>query len=561
MNFRLLLDYLTPHRSVLATIVALLLAGAATALAQPWLAGEVTAQLIASPGTGAGLYGLLGIWLALIVTRAVLGFATQYLIGTTGENVTAELRSRLFQHLQAMPLAYHQRHASGQSLALLSNDAEQISRFVTNTMVQLLPLGFTFLGALAMMLFIDPAMAGLIALFLPVLVLCMKLVGRRLRPLAQGWVEAYAALMAFVSENLALQPAVKSFDRGAREQARFGAHNDEVLSLSRRRILAQSMLSPAVGLLASSGVLLLLWLGSLRIASGNLQPAELVSLLLYALLLVQPLRGLASVYGTVQVTRGAAERIIDFLGQQPEPGDHGKGNLTITRGDIHFRSVGFRYDNGGPVLENFDLSINGGECVAITGPNGAGKSTLALLLLRLADPASGAIDIDGTDLRTVRLGSLRRQIGLVAQHTLLANASIADNIAYGRPGASRRDIVRAARLAQAHEFVTGLPEGYDTVIGEQGLRLSGGQRQRIALARALLPDPPILVLDEATSMFDPRGEADFIEGFRRGKHNRTVLLITHRPASLALADRVVELGAPVHDRRMALVRPRKGGAE
>lgn len=561
MNFRLLLTYLTPHRSVLAAIVALLLASAATALAQPWLAGKVTAELIAAPGAGTALYGLLGIWLALIVARAALGFATQYLIGSTGEQVTSELRARLFQHLQAMPLTFHQRHASGQSLALLSHDAEQISRFVTSTLVQLLPLAFTFFGALVMMLLLDPAMAGLIGLFIPVLVLCMKLVGRRIRPLAQGWVEAYAALMAFVSENLTMQPAVKAFDRAAEEKTRFGAHNDAVLSLSRRRILAQSMLSPAVGLLASSGVLLLLWLGSLRIASGSLQAAELVSLLLYALLLVQPLRGLASVYGTVQVTRGAAGRIIDFLGQQPEPEDHGKRDLKITRGDIHFRNVGFHYDNGNAVLEHFDLTVNGGECVAVTGPNGAGKSTLALLLLRLADPTSGAIDIDGADLRTVTLASLRRQIGLVAQHTLLANASIADNIAYGRPGASFEDIERAARLAQAHTFISGLPEGYETVIGEQGLRLSGGQRQRIALARALLLDPPILVLDEATSMFDPQGEADFIEAFRRGKQHRTVLLITHRPASLALADRVVELGAPAQGRRMALVRPRTGGAE
>jgi len=561
MNFRLLLSYVTPHRPVLLAIIALLVTGAAAGLAQPWLAGRVTAILIAQDVVTTALQNLLLLWLGLIVVRALLGFATQYLIGTTGETMTAELRNRLFQHLQVMPLAYHQQHASGQLLALLSNDAEQVSRFVTNTLVQLLPLAFTFLGALAMMLLIDPAMAGIIVLFLPILVLCMKLLGRRIRPLAQGWVDAYAELVAFVSENLAMQPAVKSFDRAQDEREGFSSHNERVLSLSHRRILAQSMLSPAVGLLASAGVLLLLWLASQRIVTGNLQAADLVSLLLYALLLVQPLRGLASVYGSVQVARGAAERIIDFFNQQPEPDDTGKQALSIAHGNIHFRNVSYHYPRGEAVLQDVDLAIAGGETVAITGPNGAGKSTIALLLLRLDDPTKGAIYIDGTDLRTVTMGSVRRQVGLVAQHTLLANGTIADNIAYGRPNASRESIERAARAAQAHEFISQLPLGYDSTIGEQGLRLSGGQRQRIALARALLLDPPILVLDEATSMFDPQGEADFIRDFRRNSGDRTVVLITHRPASLALADRVLELGVPGEHRRVSLVRPGRGAAE
>jgi ATP-binding cassette subfamily B protein len=288
-------------------------------------------------------------------------------------------------------------------------------------------------------------------------------------------------------------------------------------------------------------LLLLLWLGSDRIATGDLAAAELVSLLLYAMLLSQPLKGLANVYGQVQRTRGAAERIIEFLNEQPEPDDAGTPALPAAKGEIRFEQVRFHYPGGKPVLAGLNLHIDAGETVAITGPNGAGKSTIAHLLMRLTDPDSGHILIDGTDIASVSLTSLRGQIGLVAQHTLLVNGTVAENIAYGQPLVEQAEIEQAARAAHAHDFITQLPKGYETVIGEQGLRLSGGQRQRISLARTLLINPPILILDEATSMFDPAGEEGFIAECRELLGGKTVILITHRPASLALADRVLEL--------------------
>ncbi|RLA44041.1 MAG: ABC transporter ATP-binding protein [Gammaproteobacteria bacterium] len=544
MKFSMLLQYITPHRKVLLGVVALLLAGSAVTLAQPWLAGQLTAVILAEKSsTTWSMQNILLLWLVLIIIRSVLGFLTQYSIGSTGEIMTARLRSRLHQHLQALPLGYYQRRRSGDVLALLSNDAAIISGFVTDTLVQLLPLLLTFTGAFAMMALTDPFIAMLAVLLLPFYFLLMKLIGRRIRPVSRAWIDAYSDLITFIDENLGMLPAVKAFTRERHEKQRFETRNAALLGFSRQQLFIQALLSPAVGLMAGLGLLLLLWLGTARMTNGELTAADLVSLMLYAMLLTQPLRSLANVYGQVQQTRGAAERIIEFLSEQPEPEDDGKPALPPTTGDIRFEQVHFHYPGGKPVLRGLDLHIAAGETVAITGPNGVGKSTIAHLLMRLADPDSGRIFIDGRDIAEVSLASLRGQIGLVAQHTLLVNGTVAENIAYGQPLVEQAQIERAARAAHAHEFITQLPKGYDTVIGDQGLRLSGGQRQRVSLARTLLVDPPILILDEATSMFDPAGEAGFIAECRDLLGGKTVILITHRPASLGLADRVLELGS------------------
>lgn len=541
MNFRRLLPYLTPHRRTLLAVVILLLANSAAALLQPWLAGRLTQDLLQDSSNLAALHGWLALWAVLIVCRGILGFATQYTLGNTGEQLTARLRSRLFQHAQGLPLGYHRQRNSGEVLALLSNDTEQISSFVTHTLVQLLPLFFTFCGAMIMIAVIDLPSAALTLLLIPALLLLVKIPGRRLRTLSRDWMEAYSGMIAFVNEALVMLPAIKSFARESVERNRFDERNAQVADLARNRLRLQALLSPVVGACAGLGVLALVWAGSARIASGHLDAAALVSLLLYALILIQPVRGLANVYGQTQVARGAAERIIEFLSTETEPDAEGLPDLPPIRGDIQFRDIYFEYSQGKAALAGLSLTISAGETVAITGPNGAGKSTLAYLLLRLAELQSGLISIDGTDIRSVAVHSLRRQIGLVAQHTLLMNGTVAENIAYGKPGARPEEIARAARAAHAHEFISRLPRGYDNVIGEQGLQLSGGQRQRIALARSLLLDPQVLILDEATSMFDPATEERFVAEYHQALQEKTVLLITHRPASLALADRVIHL--------------------
>lgn len=539
VGLRGILPYITPHRRALFLSLALLLAVSAIALANPWLAGMLTASVIGD--TEHNTTTLLAIWAAAMCLRSALSFCSAYFIGSTGERLTAEMRERLYTHLQALPVSYYQQRRRGDTLALLGTDAEIISRFVTQTLVQLLPAGLTFAGALSLMAWLDMTIALLAVLLLPAYFLAIKIVGRRLRQLSHDWLGANSNLLSVVEENLGMLPAIKAFTREPHEQHRFTTANRKLLGISRRQLALQSMLSPVTTLLGALGVLALLWVGTGHVASGQLSPAELVTLLLYALLLVSPMATLADVYGQVQYTRGSAQRILDFLAQQREPVDTGKRTMEAVSGHIKFENVSFGYPSRPGVLRGLDLDIEAGETVAITGPNGVGKSTLAHLLLRFSDPDSGRITVDGYDLREITLTSLRARIGLVAQHILLLNGSVAENISYGMPAAGRRAIELAANRAHADTFIEQLPEKYDTVIGDQGVKLSGGQRQRLSLARALLKDPPILILDEATAMFDPEAEQAFIKTCQGFLTPRTVILITHRPASLALADRVINL--------------------
>jgi ATP-binding cassette subfamily B protein len=379
-------------------------------------------------------------------------------------------------------------------------------------------------------------------LLLPAYTVVTKLIGRRIRPLATAWISTWSSLVALVNENLGLMPVLKAFAREPLESGRFAERNRELLDLSRQQIWLGSLLGPAVGLLAGAGALLLLWIGIRHMKSGQLQPSDLVTLLLYVMLLTGPLSALAGVYGQIMHARGAAERLLEFFGEQPEPLGESRQQLQNVAGAINFEHVTFAYPGRPPVLQDYSLHIAAGETIALTGPNGSGKSTLVHLLMRFMEPQAGRILIDGMEIAEVELGSLRRQIGLVAQNTLLLNGTVAENIAYGQPGATMKEMKKAAKAARANAFIEKLPNGYDTIIGDQGVKLSGGQRQRLSLARTLLRDPAILVLDEATAMFDPEGEASFIAESREVLEKRTVILITHRPASLALADRIIDFG-------------------
>jgi ABC-type multidrug transport system fused ATPase/permease subunit len=543
MKFTRLIQYITPHRNTLLLILALLVADSVAALAQPWIAGQLASAALGGGGGNdfTAIRDVILLWLALIAIKSIINFFSSYLVGSTGEIMAARLRKRVYEHMQVLPISYFQAHRAGESLSLLSNDAAIISQFVTTTLVALLPLLLTFFGAFFIMTRLDLQIAMVAVLLLPVYYVAMKLIGLKIRPIATDWVHAWSRMIAFVEENIGLLPVIKSFNRENLEVQRFDSRNTELLTLSRRQILVQSVLAPAISFLAGFGLLLLLWLGIRHVVMHEITPGELVSLLLYAMLMTRPVSGLANVYGQVQRTRGAAERLVDFFAEQPEPADEDLPPLESIRGDINFERVSFSYPGRQPLLRDINLEIKAGETIALTGVNGSGKSTLAYLLMRFIQPTSGRITVDGKDISKYSLESIRQSVGLVAQHTLLLNGSVAENIAYGRFEASKEDIERAAHAAGAHEFIMQMPDRYDTTIGDQGIRISGGQRQRLSLARTLLTDPPILILDEATAMFDPQGEEDFIDSCSDLLEEKTVILITHRPASVALANRVVKM--------------------
>lgn len=537
-DLKFLLQQTRPYRLKLWFAVILLILESAVLLAMPWFAGEVVRALLAKSIPGQ----LLLFWLLVMGLQAVINMASSFTMGSIHQRVTADLGLRVYEHLQALPLAWHQQRKRGEVLAYLHSDVWYISQFISSVLIPLLPMLLSCVGALILLCRIEPKLGLIIAAVMPFFFISVKWITRSLRPLANSASEEEARRYGISEQNLSVLPVIKAFTREQEETSRYRIQTEKLLALEIRQLRITAWLTPGIRWLMAACVIGLLWLGARQVAAGNLTAPELMTLMLYGLLLTNPLSQLADIYGRLQMARGSAARLMNVLGEHPES-DTGIREISKLHGDIRFENIDFSYPDRPALLKKFTLHIPAGQTLAITGVNGAGKSSLAHLLLRFMEANEGDILIDGINVRDIPLKSLRSHIGLVSQHVLLFNASVGFNIGYGQVAPTQSQIESAARAAHAHDFISALPNGYDTVIGDEGVRLSGGQKQRIALARALLKDPSILILDEATAMFDPEGERSFIAECHDLLRSRTVLLITHRPASLALADRVIKLVA------------------
>ena len=484
---------------------------------------------------------LFGVALVLAVATA----ARYFCITLLGERALASLRQTLYAQVIRLDVAFFERSRVGELLSRLSADTEVVQALIGSGVSVALRSAVMLVGASAMMVWTAPSLAGLTALVIPAVMLPILVFGRRVQKLSRASQDRLADAAAIANETLNASTAVKAYAREAIESTRYSHAILRALATARRRIGMRALLTMAVIVLVFGAITLVLWAGARHVLTGTLDPGVLGQFVLYAVFAAGSVAGLSEVWGDVLRAAGAMERLGELLDERPEIVAPAQP-LALPkplRGALRFDGVSFHYPSrpDAPALHDFTLDVRPGETVALVGPSGAGKSTVFSLLLRFYDPQSGRICIDGIDLRAVTLDDLRGAIALVPQETVIFSGSAADNIRFGRDGASDEEVHEAARAAEAHDFISALNDGYQAEMGERGVRLSGGQRQRIAIARAILRDAPLLLLDEATSALDAQSEAAIQQALERLEKGRTTLVIAHRLATVQRADRIVVL--------------------
>lgn len=538
------LNVLKPHQKELTIGIALQLVSTLSVLFVPSLLGYVSMAII-NP-TSSQQFDTKVIFMVimgLLLLRAVFQFMGGVLLGSVHEKVIVDLQTSLYNHAQYLPLNWFNERKHGDLMAVINRDTSYLAGFIAGSLPLLVPALFLFLAVMVMMMRIDFLLGCAVVLLLPFFYLLSKLVGKKIKRLSEQLLKNYGQAVAIADENLSRVADIKAYNREGYETQRFKKRMADVLSQSLSVVRLNAALGPVIQLMAASGIVGLVWLTGQQVMVGAITPAQQFSFLLYGLLLSQPVSMLATVYGRMQLALAAAKRLDDILAHPVESMDAQQTLIAPIRGELVFDNVVFSYPEHKAVLEGLDLCVKPGETIAITGKNGAGKSTLVHLLLRFYEPDSGRILLDGVEISRLSIHRLRDQIGLVSQNVRLINGSIRDNIRYGKEGAADGEINQAIDWAGLGKFINQLPQQADTQVGDNGVKLSGGQKQRIALARCLLKNASIIILDEATAMFDPKGEADFIEKATHHLHDKTVIIITHRTASLALADHIVTLEA------------------
>jgi len=477
----------------------------------------------------------------LAVIKGVGRYVQEYCIKTAGQLVVQDIRNDLYSHSLSLSMGYYSRSSTGNVMSRILNDVGALQRSAADVLVDGVRESVLLIGLVVVAFQADWKLASIAFMVLPLAVLPASVLGRRIKENTRRGQQSIGNLTRLLQEALSGIKVIKAFGTEKHEDSRFAEENLRFYHFLRKVLKYDSAAAPVIEILASLGIGAVLWYGLHRVQAGGMTQGDLTSILAAIMMMYAPVKRLTKVSNTIQRSMGAAERVFELMDEEPEITDAAAAvELQHVQGIIDFDQVDFGYEDE-PVLHGFSLKINPGEVVALVGPSGGGKSTIIGLLNRFYDPQQGRILIDGRDLKSLTLDSLKQNIALVDQETFLFNDSIRNNIRYGRPDATEADVEEAARQAYADEFIRDLPGGYENTIGDRGARLSGGQRQRICIARAILRDAPILLLDEATSALDTESEAMVQKALGNLMKNRTTIVVAHRLSTIMHADKIVVL--------------------
>lgn len=557
-RYKQLLAFIKPYKMRLALGVVCMIVAALGYLVVPWLIRNVVDGVLQNKDLGL----LTLIVIAILIIFLIRGFATygqNYMMAYVGQRVVIDIRETLFKHLQRLDQAYFDTRKTGVIMSNITSDVGALQQAIVDNLISFMTEGVTLVGSLVFMFYLDWKLSLLTLIIVPVVLGLTNVFGKRLRSAGHEVQGRTADITAFLQEVISGARVIRSFARESFEFKRFEKENKNNFDAAMKATKLTAIMGPMVEFSAAIAVVVILWYGGYSVVQGYITAGSLIAFLIYAINLANPVKRLTQVYGNIQKALAAGDRVIDILETQPHVKELPTAKpLGHVKGEVHFDNVQFSYDNENLALKGVTLHVKPGETVAIVGPSGAGKSTIANLLPRFYDVTGGSISIDGMDIREATFTSLRENIGLVPQDTMLFNATVRDNILYGRLDATDEEVLAAAKAANAIEFIEKLPQGFDTMVGERGNSLSGGQRQRIAIARAILKNPSILILDEATSALDTESEKIVQEALERLMKGRTALVIAHRLSTIQHADHIVVLqqGSVVeegtHDELLAL---------
>lgn len=553
-----ILSYIKPymHRLLFAMVCTIM--AAAGNLYIPWIIKDMIDEVLADKN-GTMLNWIAASIIAIFIVRGLFWYGQNYLMSYVGQSVIIDIRAAVFKKLQRLSVSFYDKNKTGTIMSYVTNDVNALQSAMVENTIEMITEGFILIGSVVAMIYLDWRLTLFTVCTFPVVLWFMEFFGKKIRKTGGRIQECTADITSVLQESVASARVIKSFVREDYEVDRFDVENKANFRANMKNAQLIATLTPVVELVAAIGVTMIIWYGGNNVINGTITAGSLVAFLTYAVNISNPIKRLTRVIGNIQKALAAAQRVFMIIDMPEEIAESRDAKqLPEVIGKVEFQNVSFAYNDKGNVITDLSFSVKPGEVIAIVGPSGAGKSTIANLLPRFYDVNKGDIKIDGHSVREVTLDSLREQVGIVPQETMLFNGSVYNNILYGRLDATKEEIEAAAKAANAHDFIMQLTDGYETKLGDRGVNLSGGQRQRIAIARAILKNPRILILDEATSALDTESERVVQEALDRLMVGRTSFVIAHRLSTVKNADKILVLEkgnlveSGTHDELLAL---------